>query len=130
MKHGIVGRFTSGYFRYQGWPTVARAEDGTLYAACSGHRLDHVCPFGKNLMYVSHDDGKTWSEGLLFEERDKCSYPDAVETEDGRIYIVYDRERYEAREILLASIREKDILAQNLVSDGSFIKKVINHGAK
>ncbi len=61
MKFGIVGRQTSGYFRYQGWPTVARAEDGTLYAVSSGHRLDHVCPFGKNLMYVSYDEGETWS---------------------------------------------------------------------
>ncbi len=61
MKHGIVGRQTSGYFRYQGWPTVAKAEDGTIFAVCSGHRLDHVCPFGKNLMYVSCDEGETWS---------------------------------------------------------------------
>lgn len=68
MKHGIVGRFTSGYFRYQGWPTVARAEDGTLYAACSGHRLDHVCPFGKNLMYVSHDEGETWSAPMIVND--------------------------------------------------------------
>lgn len=68
MKFGIVGRQTSGYFCYQGWPTVARAEDGTLYAASSGHRLDHVCPFGKNLMYISHDEGETWSAPMIVND--------------------------------------------------------------
>lgn len=61
MKFGIVSRITDGCFRYQAWPTIAKGEDGTLYAASSGHRLGHVCPFGKNLMVTSNDEGKTWS---------------------------------------------------------------------
>lgn len=60
MQFGVVGRTTEGFFRYQAWPTVVRGEDGTLYAASSGHRLGHVCPFGKNLLYISNDEGKTW----------------------------------------------------------------------
>jgi len=61
LKHGVVGRTTEGWFRYQAWPTVTRDEKGTLYAVCSGHRRAHVCPFGKDLMYVSHDGGESWS---------------------------------------------------------------------
>ncbi len=60
MKFNIVGRFTEGWFLYQGWPSAARAEDGTLYVVASGCRRDHVCPFGKNLMYVSRDNGESW----------------------------------------------------------------------
>lgn len=60
MKFGIVGRTTDGFFRYQAWPTVARDEKGVLYAAASGHRLGHVCPFGKDLLYISHDEGESW----------------------------------------------------------------------
>ena len=60
MEFGVVGRTTEGFFRYQAWPTVVKGEDGTLFAASSGHRLGHVCPFGKNLLYVSTDEGKTW----------------------------------------------------------------------
>lgn len=67
-EHGIVSRITEGCFRYQGWPTVTRAEDGTLYAASSGHRLGHVCPFGKNLMYVSTDQGKSWSAPQIIND--------------------------------------------------------------
>ncbi len=61
MKHGIVGRETEGYFRYRAWPSVCMDEDGVLYAACSGHRVAHVGPFGKDLMFVSRDGGETWS---------------------------------------------------------------------
>ena len=60
MKFGVVGRTTEGFFRYQAWPTVVRSKDGTLYAASSGHRLGHVCPFGKNYLYISTDEGATW----------------------------------------------------------------------
>ncbi len=68
MKHGIVSRITDSMFNYQGWPTVTRDENGTLYAASSGHRLGHVCPFGKNLLYVSHDDGETWSAPRIIND--------------------------------------------------------------
>ena len=61
MEYGIVSRVTQGLFRYQAWPTVAKDTAGTLYAASSGHRLGHVCPFGKNYLFVSHDEGRSWS---------------------------------------------------------------------
>ena len=60
MKYGIVSRTEDGVFRYQSWPTVARAKDGTLFVGCSGHRLSHFCPFGKNYLYESGDEGETW----------------------------------------------------------------------
>lgn len=60
MKFGIVGRTADGFFRYQAWPTVAKDQKGVLYAASSGHRLGHVCPFGKDLLYISHDEGESW----------------------------------------------------------------------
>lgn len=60
MKFGVVNRATDGFFRYQAWPTVAKDEKGVLYAASSGHRLGHVCPFGKDLLYISHDEGESW----------------------------------------------------------------------
>lgn len=77
---------------------------------------------------LSEDDGKTWSEGLMLDAREEVSYPDVTEDQQGRIYIVYDRERYGAREILLASVTEEDILAQKLISPGSCLQKVINRG--
>ena len=68
MKQGIINRKREGFFCYHGWPSVAKDENGTLYAVCSGYRLGHVCPFGKNLMYISRDDGETWSAPMIVND--------------------------------------------------------------
>ena len=86
---------------------------------------------------LSEDDGKTWKYKLSIDERDNVSYPDAVEDENGNIYIVYDRERGSfmknideiyscAREILYAKITESDIIAGKLVNAGSELKRVVS----
>jgi len=60
---------------------------------------------------LSDDDGKTWPHTLLLDDRLQVSYPDAIETPDGKLYIIYDRERTGAREILMAVTSETEILA-------------------
>ena len=86
---------------------------------------------------LSEDDGKTFPYALLLDERSEVSYPDAIECDDGYIYITYDRERgcfkhsldeayADAREILTAKITEEDIVAGKLVSEGSFLKNVVS----
>ena len=76
--------------------------------------------------FLSTDDGETWSGPLLLDERELVSYPDAVQTPDDQIYIIYDRERNVEKELLLARITEEDILQGRFVSDGSFTKRVIS----
>lgn len=86
---------------------------------------------------LSEDDGRTWKYKLLLDERDWVSYPDAQETEDGFIYITYDRCRgcekdsleaayKEPREILFAKITEEDIIAGKLVNPESRMKCIIS----
>lgn len=65
MKNNVVGRTTDGFFRYQAWPTVGKDEKGVLYVAASGHRLGHVCPFGKNYLYISRDEGESWEGPVI-----------------------------------------------------------------
>lgn len=101
--------------------------------------INHYEFTGRNNLtaLLSEDDGKTWPYKLLLDERPDVSYPDAVETEDGHIYITYDRERgsfkpdlatamADAREILMAKITEADIMAGELVSPDSFLKGIIS----
>ena len=94
-------------------------------------RRDHLTAL------LSEDDGKTYPYALLLDERANVSYPDAMEGDDGYIYITYDRERggfksslaeaYEcAREILTAKITEEDILKGSLQSPDGYLKNVIN----
>ena len=61
LKHGVVNRVQNTLFRYQGWPSVARDEDGTLYAVASSFRCEHICPFGKAVISYSTDGGKTYT---------------------------------------------------------------------
>lgn len=58
---------------------------------------------------LSEDDGESWSGFLLLDERGEISYPNGVQTEDGIIHVIYDRNRYSDREILLASFTEDDV---------------------
>jgi len=58
---------------------------------------------------LSDDDGATWSEPLTLDDRDSVSYPDACQGPDGRIWVVHDRDRGGAGEILMSVFRESDI---------------------
>ncbi len=75
--------------------------------------VNHVDFRGRNnlMAKLSLDDGKTWTGGLMLDDRDDVSYPDGTQSSEGLIYVTYDRERYKAREILLAVFTEQDILA-------------------
>lgn len=68
VEHGIVNRATNTFFKYQGWPTVARDEEGTLYVASSSFRMFHVCPFGKTAMYISKNEGRTWTPPIVIND--------------------------------------------------------------
>jgi len=63
--------------------------------------------------FLSQDDGKSWSTGLMIDARVGCSYPDAQQTADGTIYLIWDYNRSKDQEILMTTLREEDVLAAN-----------------
>ncbi len=75
---------------------------------------------------LSDDDGKTWYGYLLLDDRKNVSYPDGVQAADGRIYVVYDRERGKAREILMAVFTEEDVAKGKAVSHNARLKVLVN----
>jgi len=99
--------------------------------------INHYQYRGRDNLYamLSEDECKTWKYKMLLDERDNVSYPDAKESDDGYIYITYDRERgtsmtslegayTQAREIMLAKITENDIIAGSLTDKESKLKCV------
>jgi hypothetical protein len=74
--------------------------------------------------FVSDDDGATWQGGLTLDARES-SYPDGVQADDGRIYVVYDHQRYTRNRagdpgvgsVQMAVFREEDARAGKPVSD-------------
>ncbi len=61
------------------------------------------------MAFISKDDGHSWSNGLLLDERPGVSYPDGQQTNDGTIYITYDYNRTKDQHILVTSFTEDDI---------------------
>jgi BNR repeat protein len=75
---------------------------------------------------VSDDDGRSWSRGFELDSRMNVSYPDGVQAPDGKIYIVYDRERFTAREILMAVFTEDDVRGVASGSPADRFRVVVN----
>ena len=79
---------------------------------------------------LSEDDGETFPHELPLDRADVpergVSYPDAVEDGRGRIFVIYDRGRTTAREIVMARIAEEDILAGRIVSEESYLGRAIS----
>ncbi len=67
-EHGIICRLPDDPFGYFGWPTVVRLADGTVLVASSGLRSEHVCPWGKTVLHVSPDEGRTWSPSKVIQD--------------------------------------------------------------
>ncbi len=84
---------------------ISRLQSGNLLLILNhSERRSHMTAF------LSEDGGKTWPHQLLLDKRRKVSYPDASQTEDGAIHIIYDRDRQEARDIIHIRISEADII--------------------
>ena len=64
-KNIIICSRPNDKFGFFGWPSVARQADGTLVAVASGLRHAHVCPWGRTVLFKSHDEGKTWTEPVV-----------------------------------------------------------------
>ncbi len=75
---------------------------------------------------LSTDDGATWNDGLLLDERRDVSYPDGVQDGDGLIRVTYDRDRQGAGEILMATFREEDAGEGRDVSGAVHLKQIVN----
>ena len=58
-------------------------------------------------------DDTIFGDGLVLDPRDKVSYPDAVQSPDGRIYAVHDHDRYGTGDVVLNVFSEEEALANN-----------------
>jgi hypothetical protein len=75
------------------------------------------------MVFLSKDDGQSWSKGLLLDERKGVTYPNGQEADDGTIYIVYDYNRTKEQMILKTSFTEDDIMEEDY---GAWIIKNYN----
>jgi BNR repeat protein len=80
------------------------------------------------MAFISKDDGKSWTRGLLIDQRKGVSYPDGQEDENGTIHIIFDYNRVTNQNIFITSFTENDILANDydkrIIKDYTNIKTV------
>ena len=85
------------------------------------------------MAFVSDDDGQTWQGGLMLDDREKVTYPDGVQAQDGVIYTIYDHQRYTLNRdgqegvgsVQIAVFREEDVRAGKLVSENARLRIVV-----
>lgn len=53
----------------------------------------------------------------MIDEREKVTYPDGVQAEDGTIYIIYDYNRTPEGVVLMATFTEDDVRAAKPVTN-------------
>lgn len=84
---------------------VARTPSGRVLLVNNDHRTSRT----NMTVSLSDNDGVTWEYRVCIDTRNSLSYPD-VDFYDGKIYLIYDRERTGAKEILFTVFTEDDII--------------------
>lgn len=105
---------------------IRRLASGRLLLVKNGPVNERLTKRSDMTAFLSEDDGKRWSTGLLLDERGGVSYPDGFESPDGMIHILYDHNRSTDAEILMAKFRESDVLAGKFESPGAQGKMLVN----
>ena len=104
---------------------IRRLQSGNLLLVKNGP-ADRDIGRSQLTAMLSEDDGKTWSSGLVLDERNGVSYPDGNQAPDGTIYVTYDYFRHDAKEIYVARFTEADVKAGKIITPSSQLKLIAN----
>ena len=105
---------------------IRRLQSGNILVIRHGRDITKATPARQELTaFLTTDEGRTWSRGLLLDERTGVSYPDVAQAPNGDIYVHYDRNRGSDAEILFARFREEDAQAGKLVSPEAAVRNLV-----
>ena len=98
---------------------VSKTPSGNVLLINNDHKFRRT----NMTIYLSEDDGHTWKYKRCIDTSSNVSYPD-VDFFEGRIYLIYDRERLPKGEILFTSFTEDDIKNSDYEFEIECISKV------
>jgi hypothetical protein len=96
---------------------VTRLSSGKWLMVKNGRRDELLSSRARLTALISEDEGKTWTDGVELDPRDKCAYPDGCQASDGKIYIVNDYDRTGAKEISYVVVTEDKLAAGSPVPE-------------
>jgi hypothetical protein len=105
---------------------MIRLSSGKLLLIKHGEIDEKVGQRERLMAMVSDDEGQTWSDGFMLDERTGAAAPYGTQGPDGTIYIAYDRNRTTDKEILMATFAEEDVLAGTNVSEKVRFQVIVN----
>ena len=118
VEPSAIGHATARFF-------IRRLNSGNLLLVKHGP-IEERTDRSRLTAYLSNDDGRTWQGGLMIDERRGVSYPDGVQSPEGTIYLLYDFDRHGAKQILMATFTEDDVVQGKCVSDAARMRVVVN----
>ena len=104
---------------------IRRLRSGKLLLVKHGP-IDQRTDRSRLTAYLSGDEGRSWSGGLMIDARRGVSYPDGVQSPEGLVYLVYDYSRTGAKQILVAVFTEEDVQQGRPVSDQARLRVLVN----
>jgi predicted neuraminidase len=108
---------------------IRRLSSGNLLLVKHGP-IDVQTDRSQLMAFVSQDDGYSWSDGLLLDERTGVSYPDGQQVDDGIIYIIYDFNRTADQHILMVSFTENDVISKGVDAASHIQRYRVSNGGK
>jgi len=98
FETGVVHRYPGDHnpFKYNAWPSLAVGDNGWLYAVASGLRMSHVDHAGKNIMWVSFNEGKTWTPPIVvYDSKIDDRDPGILNLGGGKMLMSWYTDNYE-----------------------------------
>ncbi len=108
---------------------IRRLQSGNLLLVKHGP-IDKQTGRSHLTAFISDDDGATWPHNLLLDERKGVSYPDGFQAPDGVIYIIYDYDRTGAKQIIMTTFTEEDIVAGGYSTDKARERVLVHQASK